>query len=306
MTAMLLGLAMLLGFSAQAWCSGLKFLTRSDTVYMDAVPYYNIVAFEISVESEWSIVIQACHEGAEYQDIFKHTGDGTIPVWPFSLQWNQYADIHMNVTLYELSSGKGWNTHKRFQVRFLEPVSFVLSDPLHGQHLHTLDSKDQTVIELLEWAIDELSSSRRVVWDSVVHVLLLANFALAEHCSKPTMSTSNSGSSRDETIGDSRSTKEEGKCSWSQALTEWQRREQVEEGGKGGGGEKVNLYITVDAQVFKVCLCVFECASVCVCLCCLVALSESCPAARPTYEGIMAHAFESLKLHSCKCVLSHI
>lgn len=137
----------------------LKFLTSSDNIYMGGMPYTSILELEIAVQGDWSILIQACHEGHEYQEIYRHTAQGPIPVWPFALEWQVYADIHMNVTLYDLSSGVGYMQYKTFKVVFIEPASYVTSDPELGQDLQTLDTEDETLGELLSWATDELSNS---------------------------------------------------------------------------------------------------------------------------------------------------
>jgi len=145
----------------------LRVLTRSDTVYIAAVPFYSIMAVDIAVQGDWVISMAACHEGLPFQDLFTHRGQGPMDEWPFALQWNEHADIHVNISLYDPAAGRGWYEYKKFNVRFLEPVSYLLVDPTQGQHLRALDTGDDTVTELVGWAVEELSTTRRVVWNRV-------------------------------------------------------------------------------------------------------------------------------------------
>ena len=79
-------------------CSGrLRFLTRSDTVYMQELPYHNLVELELTCEGDWNLRIAACHEGEQFQEIFNHNGHGPVAAFPFTLQWHQYSNIYINV-----------------------------------------------------------------------------------------------------------------------------------------------------------------------------------------------------------------
>lgn len=81
-------------------CSGsLRFLTQSDTVYMHELPYHNLVELELALESNWNLRIAACHEGEQLQEIFNHNGHGPVAAFPFTLQWHQYSNIYMNVSI---------------------------------------------------------------------------------------------------------------------------------------------------------------------------------------------------------------
>ena len=101
----------------------LRVKTRSDTVYITEVPFYSIMEIDVAVEGDWIISMAACHEGFPYQDLFQHKGQGPIGGWTFAMQWNEVRDIHVNITLFDLPSNRGWIQYRKFAVKFLEPVS---------------------------------------------------------------------------------------------------------------------------------------------------------------------------------------
>ena len=150
----------------------LRVKKRSDTVYITEVPFYSTMEIDIAVDGDWIISMAACHEGLPFQDIFQHKGQGPMDGWTFALQWNEVRDIHVNITLFDLPSNRGWNQYRKFAVKFLEPVSYLLVDRTQGHHLRTLNTIDDTVAELVAWAVEELSTTRRILWSKVISRVL--------------------------------------------------------------------------------------------------------------------------------------
>jgi hypothetical protein len=95
-------------------------------------------------------------------------------VWPFEFQWAQYQTIHINATVHDVAEAKAYSDHKRFAVKLLDPVSYIASNPAHGHQIVTLQNNDEAVGELLAWAVDEYSATRRLLWDRVVQVCVRA------------------------------------------------------------------------------------------------------------------------------------
>ena len=83
-----------------------------------------------------------------------------------------------------LEQGLQFVEAKRFEVKFLEPVSYLMGAPALGQSLVELDTHDETVGELLDWAVHEFSSSRRLSYDRIVQALLLSTFPVPQQCSR--------------------------------------------------------------------------------------------------------------------------
>lgn len=129
-----------------------------------------------------------------------------------------------------------------FAVTFLEPATYFIADPQQGKHLHELDPDDDIVVELLMWAVDELSSTLRLTWDRVVQALLLSDLPVSEECRW-------TGAERriGDAVGisaDGRGHSGSGYCSsWAESL--------IEAAGRQGTEASAILYITVEAHVFE-------------------------------------------------------
>ena len=212
----------------------LRFLRTPDTIYLEGLPFSQAIDLEIGAQGAWRVAIDAGHEGQAPAPIFRHEGHGPIAVWPFTFEWAQYAAILVTVTLDDLEQGLQFVEAKRFEVKFLEPVSYLMGAPALGQSLVELDTHDETVGELLDWAVHEFSSSRRLSYDRIVQALLLSTFPVPQQCSR------GGGVAEPE----ARAGAEEGECSWAEAVS--QRRASAD---GAGPADFVNVYVTVEALV---------------------------------------------------------
>ena len=231
----LLVVAVVLVHLVSRGAGSLRFLRTPDTVYLEELPFSQAIDLEIGAQGAWRVAIDAGHEGQAPAPIFRHEGHGPIAVWPFTFEWAQYAAIVLTVTLDDLEQGLQFEEAKRFEVKFLEPVSYLMGAPALGQSLVELDTHDETVGELLDWAVHEFSSSRRLSYDRVVQALLLSTFPVPRQCSRE------GGAAEPE----ARTGAEEGECSWSEAVS--QRRDGASM--DGAGTDFVNVYVTVEALV---------------------------------------------------------
>ena len=153
----------------------------------------------------------------------------------------------------DLSSKERWHIQKHYTVKFLDDASYITADPSRGEELQELAADDDEVQGMLGWAVEEMSSSRRIEWLHVHRAVLLANFPLKGLCKII------EGQGGGEGVGEV-----EGAGSWSCSLDQL-----LSEGGgsagKGGGREgggqsgsgevlgddekHITVYITVEAYV---------------------------------------------------------
>ena len=137
---------------------------------------------------------------------------------------------------------------KKFAVKFLEPASYITANQEQGQRLHKLDTDDETVAELLTWAVDELSSTLRMTWDHVLQALLLSEFAVDDVCrSRGVEQIAADASASASAPGAGRhggGYGSQGHCvSWAESL--------IDAAARQGTETSVVLYITVEAHLFE-------------------------------------------------------
>jgi hypothetical protein len=242
---------------------GFKVVSHANTVYMQGVPFYSLIELEIALSDEWMLRIAAFNgmvekvkdfdlpHSSKYQEIIIRRGIGNTTI-PLMFKWEQQGDIYMILTVEDLSSKKRWHIQKHYTVKFLDDASYITADPSRGEELQELASDDDEVQGMLGWAVEEMSSSRRIEWLHVHRAVLLANFPLKGLCKII------EGQGGGEGVGEV-----EGDGSWSCSLDQL-----LSEGGgsvKGGGGEgdgqsgsgevlgdaekHITVYITVEAYV---------------------------------------------------------